>query len=91
MKTLPMETVRSGAGLRRAEELLGVMFTTPKELRHQAEQILGRLFVPTEVRSMAETSADVVLRPEGLGEILVHARRERHWQPYQVTRVDTVP
>ena len=92
MNTLPMGMECSGAAaLRRAEALLGVMFTTPKELRHQAEQLLDRLFVPTEVRSTAETTADVVLRPEGLGEIHVHAHRERHWQPFQVTHVDTVP
>lgn len=76
--------------LQRAEELIGELFTTPKELRHLAEQKLGQLFIPTELRSESERSADLVLRPDGMGEILVHARRERHWHPFQITRVDTV-
>jgi hypothetical protein len=73
-----------------AEELQGLLFSTAKDLRHQAEQTLGELFVPTEVVSAGENSADIVLRPSSLGEIHVHAERERHWYPYQVTRVDTV-
>ena len=76
--------------LRTAEGLIGAMFTTPKELRHIAEQSLGQLFVPTEVRSAGERDADLVLRPDGMGEILVHAERERRWYPYRITRVDTV-
>lgn len=76
--------------LHAAEELIGSMFTTPKELRHLAEQALGQLFVPTETVSDGEQSADFVLRPAGMGEILVHAERERHWYPFQITRIDSV-
>ena len=76
--------------LRQAEALTGLLFSTPKDLRHQAEEILGQLFVPIEVLNAGEDSADIVLRPAGLGDILVHAERERHWYPYQITRVDTV-
>lgn len=73
-----------------AEELLGMVFSTPKDLRHSAEQVLGQEFVPTEVVSEDETSADLRLRPSGMGEIHVHAERERHWYPFQITHVDTV-
>ncbi len=76
--------------LHQAEDLTGLLFSTPKDLRHKAEEVLGQLFVPIEVLSAGEESADIVLRPSGLGEIHVHAERERHWYPYQVTRVDTV-
>ena len=73
-----------------AEELLGIVVTTPKELRHSAEQVLGQEFVPTELIAEDECTADLVLRPAGLPEIHVHAERERHWYPYQITRVDDV-
>ncbi|HEX2204901.1 MAG TPA: hypothetical protein VHG91_16445 [Longimicrobium sp.] len=76
-------------GTRGAGELLGVLFTTPKELRHMAEQNLGQLFVPTEVLHAGPRAAIVVLRPQGMSEIVVHAERERHGYPYQITRVDT--
>lgn len=76
--------------LRQAEELLGAMFTTPKELRHLAEQSLGQLFVPTEVIHESEIAADLVLRPAGMGAIHVHAERERDRYPFHVTRVDVV-
>lgn len=76
--------------LRQAEELLGLLFSTSKNLRHQAEQILGELFVPTELVSADQNSAYFVLRVARVGEIHVHAERERHWYPYQITRVDTV-
>ena len=81
---------QSTAELYSAEALIGTMFTTAKELRHLAEQALGQLFVPTEVLTADERTADLVLRPSGMGEILVHAERERHWYPFQITRVDTV-
>ena len=70
-------------------ELLGVLFTTPKELRHLAEQSLGQLFVPTEVLHAGPRAAILVLRPQGMRAIVVHAERERHGYPYQITRVDT--
>ena len=76
--------------LHQAEALTGLLFSTPKDLRHMAEEVLGQLFVPIEVLSAGEESADIVLRPSGLGEIHVHAERERHWYPYQITRVDAV-
>lgn len=78
------------ANLQAADGLIGLLFTTPKELRHLAEQNLGQLFVPTEVVAAGSNTADIVLRPEGLGEILVHAERERHWYPYVITRVEHV-
>jgi hypothetical protein len=80
----------SAAQLRRAEELLDVLFTTPKELRHQAERILGELFVPTEVVHAAADSAHLVLRSGSEGEIHILAKRERHWHPFRITRVDHV-
>lgn len=73
-----------------ADELLGTVFTTAKDLRHSAEQVLGQEFVPTEVVCEDETTADLVLRPAGMPEIHVHAKRERHWYPYEITRVDDV-
>src|SRR5215213_8992017 len=90
MSTWEADLERSTAELKSAEALIGTMFTTAKELRQLAEQTLGQLFVPTELLTSDEHSADLVLRPSGLGEVLVHAERERHWYPFQVTRVDTV-
>jgi hypothetical protein len=80
----------AGNPLGAAEELLGLVFSTPKDLRHSAEQVLDQEFVPTEVVSADENSADLRLRPAGMGEIIVHAERERHWYPYEITRVDGV-
>ncbi|HEU0301767.1 MAG TPA: hypothetical protein VFR37_20100 [Longimicrobium sp.] len=74
-----------------ADELLGVMFTTAKELRHAAEQVLEQEFIPTELLAEDERFADLVLRPAGSGEIRVRAERERHWYPFRVTRVDHAP
>jgi hypothetical protein len=76
--------------LHQVECLTGLLFSTPKDLRHKAEEVLGELFVPTEVLNAGEDAADIILRSSGFGEIHVHAERERHWYPYQVTRVDTV-
>ena len=73
-----------------AEELLGTIFTTPKSLRHIAEQTLGQQFVPTELVHEDEHVADLVLRPEGMGAIHVRAERERDRYPFRITRVDTV-
>lgn len=88
MSSIEREVTRADGAL--AEELLGVVFTTPKDLRHAAEQVLGQEFVPTEVVSEDERTADLVLRPAGLPEIHVHAERERHWYPYEITRVEDV-
>jgi hypothetical protein len=68
--------------------LVGAMFSTPKELRHLAEQQFGDLFVPTEVISENAHSAVIALRPDNVGTLVVHAERERHWYPYRVTRVE---
>ena len=81
---------RTTVDLQNAEGLIGALFTTPKDLRHLAEQALGQLFVPVEVLSAGEEHADLVLRPAGLGEIIVHAERERHWYPYLITRIEHV-
>lgn len=72
-----------------AHELVGLMFSTPKELRHVAEQHFGELFVPTEVLESARLRTVVALRTERAGTLLVHAERERHWYPFRVVRVDT--
>lgn len=81
---------RTSVDLQKAEGLMGALFTTAKDLRHLAEQALGQLFVPVEVLSSGADHADVVLRPAGLGEIIVHAERERHWYPFQITRIEHV-
>ncbi len=70
------------------QELVGAMFTTPKELRHIVEQQFGELFVPTEVVAESARSAVISIRPDGVGPLLVHAERERHWYPFRVTRVE---
>jgi hypothetical protein len=70
--------------------LVGAMFSTPKELRHLAEQQFGDLFVPTEVITEDAKCAVIALRPDRLGTIVVHAERERHWYPYRVTRVEAL-
>lgn len=69
--------------------LEGAMFTTLKELRHLAEQQYGQLFVPTEVLSKGTLRMAVALRLDGLGRVVLHAERARHWQPYRVTRIET--
>ncbi len=69
------------------QELVGAMFSTPKELRHLAEQQFGELFVPIEVLADSPHSAVIALSPESLGPLVVHAERARHWYPYRVTRV----
>jgi hypothetical protein len=76
--------------LQSAEALIGLLFTTPKELRHLAEQSLGQLFVRTELLSEDEHSAHFILRPPGMGEIRVRAERERAHMPFQITHVDTI-
>jgi hypothetical protein len=75
---------------RTPQELVGAMFSTPKELRHLAEQQFGELFVPTEVLADSPHSAVIALSPESLGPLVVHAERARHWYPYRVTRVTRV-
>jgi hypothetical protein len=74
-----------------AHELVGLMFSTPKELRHVAEQHFGELFVPTEVLESSRLRAVIALQTQRAGTLLVHAERERHWYPFRVVRVDTRP
>jgi hypothetical protein len=69
-------------------ELVGAMFTTPKELRHLAERELGELFVPVEVLAESAHTAVFTLHPGSLAPLLVHAERARHWYPFRVTRVE---
>jgi hypothetical protein len=64
------------------------MFSTPKDLRHIAEQHFGELFVPTEVLADSPHSAVLMLRTQALGPVMVHAERVRHWYPFRVTRVE---
>lgn len=71
-----------------AQELVGVMFSTAKELRHIAEQHFDELFVPTETVDESAYRAVVALRTATLGTLLVHAERERHWYPFRATRVE---
>jgi hypothetical protein len=69
-------------------ELVGALFTTPKELRHLAERELGELFVPVEVLVESAHTAVYTLHPGSLAPLLVHAERARHWYPFRVTRVE---
>ena len=71
-------------------ELVGAMFTTPKELRHLAERELGELFVPVEVLAESAHTAVYTLHPGSLAPLLVYAERARHWYPFRVTRVEAV-
>lgn len=71
-----------------AQELVGVMFTNAKELRHFAEQHFVEEFVPTETVEESAARTVVTLRTRALGTLLVYAERERHWYPFRVTRVD---
>lgn len=69
-------------------ELMGATFTTPKDLRHLAEQEFGELFVPTDVLTQSATSTVIALRTDVHGRIVVHAERERHWYPYRIVHVE---
>lgn len=70
------------------QELVGSMFSSPKELRHLAERELGELFVPVELLAESEHCAVFTLHPGSLAPLLVHAERARHWFPFHVTRVE---
>ena len=70
------------------KELVGAMFTSPKELRHLAERELGELFVPVEVLAESAHTGVFTLHPGSLAPLIVHAERERHWSPFRVTRVE---
>jgi len=70
------------------DELLGLMFMRPKELRHLAEQSFGVLFVPLRTITRQRHSMVVALRHPDHGELVVHAERARHWYPYRITRIE---
>lgn len=84
------DTRRNGTDERAeaGQELVGVMFSTAKELRHVAEQHFGELFVPTETVESGRLRTVVALRTERAGTLHVYAERERHWFPFRVVRVD---
>lgn len=84
----PLRLGQRAEGGEAAQELVGAMFSTAKELRHLAEQEYGELFVPVEVLVETSNSAVLKLRPEATGPIVVHAERRRHWHPYRVSRVE---
>lgn len=86
-ETAPGATEAEAALLK---ELVGAVFTTPKELRHLAERELGELFVPVEVLAESAHTAVYTLHPGSLAPLLVHAERARHWFPFRVTRVEPV-
>ncbi|HET7231249.1 MAG TPA: hypothetical protein VFJ16_14670, partial [Longimicrobium sp.] len=50
-----------------AQDLVGVMFNTPKELRHVAEQHFGEQFVRTEVLESRPLCTVITLRPDSVG------------------------
>ena len=75
---------------RTPQELVGAMFSTPKELRHLAEQQFGELFVPTEVLADSPHSAVIARSPDSRGPRVGHAARARPGSPYRVTRVPRV-
>jgi hypothetical protein len=69
------------------EKLLGRYFSTRSELRHLAEGA-GFNFVPVEILTSEDRNAVAVLRPKGLGEILVRAERPVAWQPFHIIAVE---
>jgi hypothetical protein len=85
----PRGAERGVEGTVRPQDLVGAMFTTPKELRHLAEQAFGEEFVPTRVLAESPHFAVFALNAGELGQVVVHAERGRHWYPFRVTRVET--
>jgi hypothetical protein len=71
-----------------AQDLIGAMFSTPKELRHLAEQQFGEEFVPTRVLAESAHFAVFSLDAGERGQVVVHAERDRHWYPFRITRVE---
>jgi hypothetical protein len=69
------------------EQLMGRYFSNRSELRHIAEGA-GFTFVPVEFVTSGEQSAEVVLRPKEVGEVVVRAERPVAWQPYYITSVE---
>lgn len=72
----------------RPNDLVGTVFTTPKDLRHLAEQQFGQLFVPTDVLTKSADRIAVSLRIDGHGSIVVHGERALRWHPFRVARVE---
>lgn len=70
------------------QELVGATFTSPKDLRHLAEQLFGEDFVPTQVLAESAHFAVFALSAGEQGRVVVHAERARHWFPFRVTRVE---
>ena len=69
------------------QELVGATFTSPKDLRHLAEQLFGEDFVPTTVLAESAHFGVFALSAGEQGRVVVHAERGRHWFPFRVTRV----
>jgi hypothetical protein len=67
---------------------MGEVFTTPKDLRHLAEQHFGQLFVPVDVLTKTAHRIAVELRLDGHGRVVVHGERARHWHPFRIARVE---
>jgi mannose-6-phosphate isomerase-like protein (cupin superfamily) len=72
---------------RNRTELAGAYFSTAKELRHMAESC-GFNFVPVEVIAVDDRTAHLVLAPKGVGELHVHANRDRHWYAFQIREIE---
>ncbi len=72
---------------RMRDELMGCSFSTAKELRHLAERC-GFSFVPVEVVQVGEERVHLVLNPDGLGEVHVHADRAQSWHPFYIRTVE---
>ena len=73
---------------REPQEMIGATFTTPKDLRHLAEQQFGEEFVPTRVLAESAHFAVFSLDAGERGPVIVHAERDRHWYPFRITRVE---
>lgn len=69
------------------EQLVGRYFSNRSELRHIAEGA-GFSFVPVEFVKSGDQTAEVLLRPGDLGEVIVRAERPVAWQPYHITSVE---
>jgi hypothetical protein len=48
----------------------------------------GFSFVPVEVVQVGEERVHLVLNPDGLGEVHVHADRAQSWHPFYIRAVE---
>lgn len=71
----------------RGDEFVGTLFTTPKQLRHLAEEHFGELFVPTELLAESPTAAVLALRLPG-ARLVVRAERAAPRGPFRVTSLE---